>query len=74
MIKEKKLILKYVIQKEAYCDDCNVELHDNNTVLMSDPPKKRMICPKCRKDYYIYLKDLQDEYIYEEVKEDPLQN
>lgn len=74
MIKKKEVILKSIIQKDAYCDNCDEKLIEGNSRLLSSPPKLKMICPKCKKTYYIDERELTNEYNFEEIKEDPLQN
>ena len=36
------------------CDDCGTEMHyvEPGVVLASNPPKKTVVCPKCKKQGY----------------------
>ena len=48
--------------KVPICDDCKVQLQDNNLMLASYPPKWQYSCPKCNKIYEFFEKDLKGEW------------
>ena len=62
MIKKEFLIPEFYINKRAFCDNCDVELQDTGTRLMSNPPLIVLRCSKCNKEYNIRSDELQGEW------------
>lgn len=59
MIKKEFLIPECYVNQIPYCDDCNVQLKDQGTMLTSNPPHYLYKCPKCGKEYYLEEKDIR---------------
>lgn len=59
MIKQSFLFPEYYVHKEAYCDECNIKLHDTGMELLSNPPIKVLQCSQCGKEYKISSSELQ---------------
>ena len=62
MIRNKFLIPECYVYKIPYCDECNIELKDTNTMVPTDPPKWKYICPNCNKEYNFLETELRGEW------------
>lgn len=62
MIKKHFLFPEYYVAKVPYCDDCDVQLRNTNTQILSTPPSNLYICPKCNKEYYFSVDSLGGEW------------
>ena len=62
MIEKHFVFPEYYIMKIPMCDECKVQLQDNNIMLPTNPPKWQYICPKCEKLYDFFEKDLRGEW------------
>lgn len=62
MIDKQFLFPEYYIAKIPKCDDCKVKLQDTGISLMTNPPQRQFVCPKCSKQYNIYENELQGEW------------
>lgn len=62
MIKKHYLFPECYVAKIPYCDDCNIQLNNCNTQLLSDPPISIYMCPKCKKEYHFSQDSLGGEW------------
>lgn len=62
MIKKHFLFPECYIAKIPYCDDCNVQLKQSDTQILTNSPSYIYNCPKCNKEYYFSAGSLEGEW------------
>lgn len=62
MIEKHFLFPECFVAKIPMCDECKVQLVDNNIMLPTAPPKWQFTCPKCNKEYAFYSNELKGEW------------
>jgi len=67
MISKHYLFPEFYIAKIPMCDDCKIQLQDDNLMLATQPPQWQYSCPKCGKLYSFYEKDLRGEWKFKTI-------
>lgn len=62
MIKKHYLFPEFYVAKIPYCDDCEVQLQNTGTQILSMPASDIYVCPKCNKKYYFSVGSLEGEW------------
>lgn len=62
MIKKHYLFPECYVAKIPYCDDCNIQLRNTDTQILTNPASSLYVCPKCGKEYYFSIGSLEGEW------------